>query len=69
LTIALTKYGFYEALWVLAVAPVAAYIPTLWGVRQNFRPILRLEVVTFGVLLSFSVAALVALKMFSHIIT
>lgn len=69
LTIALTKYGFYEALWVLAVAPVAAYIPSLWGVRQNFRPILRLEVVTFGVLLCCSLAALAVLKIFSHIAT
>jgi O-antigen/teichoic acid export membrane protein len=67
LTIALTKFGFYEALWVLAVAPIAAYLPTLWGIRQNFRAIFRLEVLTFGVLLSCSVVAVVVMRMFAHI--
>lgn len=67
LTIALTKYGFYQALWVLALAPIAAYLPSLWGIRQNFRAIFRLEVLTFGVLLSCSVVAIVVMRMFGHI--
>ena len=67
LTIALTKYGFYQALWVLAIAPIAAYLPSLWGIRQNFRAVFRLEVLTFGVLLSCSIVAIVVMRMFGHI--
>lgn len=67
LTIALTKYGFYQALWVLAIAPIAAYLPSLWGIRQNFRAVYRLEVLTFGVLLSCSIVAIVVMRMFGHI--
>jgi O-antigen/teichoic acid export membrane protein len=53
LWIAFGHFGFYEALWVLTIAPLANYIVILVGVRRHCAGVLRAE------LLSFSMFALV----------
>jgi O-antigen/teichoic acid export membrane protein len=48
LVIAFTRFGFHEALWVLTLAPLANYIPFLFGLRQHCRAVLRTELESFG---------------------
>ncbi len=50
-TIAFGMYGFREAIWVLAISPVFAFIPLLWGVRVHFRVAFWAEVYTFAALI------------------
>ena len=68
LTIALTRFGFYEALWVLAIAPLFAYIPLLFGIRRHFKAILRLELLTFSALLLIAVLTAAAMKIFASMV-
>jgi O-antigen/teichoic acid export membrane protein len=50
LTVAFWKFGFHEAIWVLALSPIFAYIPLLFGIRRHFRTALWTEVTTFTLL-------------------
>lgn len=43
LPIAFGFYTFREALWVLALSPLIAYIPLLVGIRRHLRPALKTE--------------------------
>ncbi|MGH9512770.1 MAG: oligosaccharide flippase family protein [Terriglobales bacterium] len=48
LTIAFSFFGLREALWVLAVAPIAHYVPTLFGLQKRFKLVLRTELASFA---------------------
>jgi O-antigen/teichoic acid export membrane protein len=50
LSVAFGYFGFYEALWVLAVAPFITYIPFIIGLWRHFRPALRVELGSFAIL-------------------
>ena len=61
LSIAFGKFGFREAVWVLALSPLADYLPHLWGLRQNFKTVLGTELACLTIFLcGTTVAALVA---------
>jgi len=51
LWIALSQYGMREAVWVLALAPLAAYAVTIHAVYRHLRDVLQVEVVSMAVLL------------------
>jgi O-antigen/teichoic acid export membrane protein len=57
LTIAFGRYGFREAIWVLAVAPIFAYFPLLYGIRKHFRAAFWTEVFALTIFLSAAGAA------------
>jgi O-antigen/teichoic acid export membrane protein len=59
LTIALTWLGFREAIWVLTLSQIVAYVPLLFGIRRHFPAALKAEV-WYAVLL-LGVSALTAL--------
>jgi O-antigen/teichoic acid export membrane protein len=48
LSIAFGHFGFREALWVLTIAPIATYIPFLYGLRRHCKEVVRVELVNFG---------------------
>jgi O-antigen/teichoic acid export membrane protein len=59
LAIAFGKFGFREAVWVLAISQIASYLPQMWGLRRYFRSLVVIESTSFAVLLgSVSTAAL-----------
>jgi O-antigen/teichoic acid export membrane protein len=58
LTIAFSKFGLRQAIWVLALSPIAHYIPVLVGLQRRFKFVLRTELASFGLFLA--VTALVA---------
>jgi O-antigen/teichoic acid export membrane protein len=55
LGIAFAHFGFREAIWVLAVSPIAAYVALLFGLARHFRSVMRVELASFGALLACSV--------------
>jgi O-antigen/teichoic acid export membrane protein len=63
LTIAFSKFGFREAIWVLAVAPIFAYAPLLYGIRKHFKVAFWTEISTFATLIGS--AGLTALLLWS----
>lgn len=62
LTAAFWKFGFHEAILVLAISPVFAYIPLLAGIRKHFRVAFWSEVTTFASLIASSGAAALAVR-------
>ena len=59
LTIAFGRFGFREAVWVLATSRIVAYIPLLIGFRRHFTRAFSFEIVTFlGLLACSGVAAM-----------
>jgi O-antigen/teichoic acid export membrane protein len=52
LGIAFGRFGFREAVWVLAVSPIFAYVPLLLGLARHFRSAMRVELASFGALLA-----------------
>lgn len=52
LTVAFGKFGFREAIWVLAISPIFAYIPLLFGIRKRFKVAFWTEVTTFASLVA-----------------
>jgi len=63
LTVAFSRYGFREALWVLAVSPVFAYIPLVFGIRKYFRIVLWNEISAFSLLVASSGAAALVVRL------
>lgn len=57
LTIAFTWYGVYAAVWVVALAQLANYLPYLWGIRKYFAPMLQTEITCLAILLAGSAFA------------
>ncbi|MFY9743489.1 MAG: oligosaccharide flippase family protein [Candidatus Sulfotelmatobacter sp.] len=51
LAIAFAHFGFAGAVWVLALSPIAAYIPLLVGMQRHFRSVMQLELASFALLL------------------
>jgi O-antigen/teichoic acid export membrane protein len=51
-TVAFGMFGFREAIWVLAVSPIFAYIPLLRGIRTHFAPVFWNEVTAVASLLA-----------------
>ena len=52
LTIAFDRgFGFAGAVWVLAVSPIANYIPQLFGIWRHFKSAIRMEIGSFAILL------------------
>jgi O-antigen/teichoic acid export membrane protein len=50
LGVAFGYFGLREALWVLTLAPLANYIPLLFGINRHCRAVLRTEVTSFAAL-------------------
>lgn len=63
LAIAFVHFGFPGAVWVLAVSPLAAYIPLLVGMNRHFRSTMRVELVSFAVLLACGVLTAEVVRM------
>jgi len=53
------KFGLHEALWVIALAPLANYAVILFGLRQRCAPVLREELLSFAGFAAMAVLALV----------
>lgn len=52
LGIAFSKFGFREAVWVLAVSPIASYALQLLGISRYLRSVMWVELASFGALLA-----------------
>jgi O-antigen/teichoic acid export membrane protein len=65
LLVAFSHFGFREALWVLAVSPVAHYIPNLLGLKRHLRPALASEVYCFAVFVLVTTVTSAALMFLS----
>lgn len=48
LSVAFTRFGFHEALWVLTLAPLANYIPLLVGLGHHSKAVTRTELASFA---------------------
>jgi O-antigen/teichoic acid export membrane protein len=57
LAVALSHFGFRGAVWVLAVAPIPAYLPLVVGLRKHFPAALRVELASFAALLASAMLA------------
>jgi O-antigen/teichoic acid export membrane protein len=64
LTVSFGYYGFREALWVLTLAPLASYIPLLWGLQRQCRDVMRTELSNFGALTLVTVVTAFAARVF-----
>jgi O-antigen/teichoic acid export membrane protein len=66
LSVAFSRFGFREALWVLTLAPLANYIPLIFGLNRWCKPAIRTELLSFGAFaVSTSLAALLV-RTFLH---
>jgi len=63
LLVAFHWYGFREALWVLALSPIAHYIPNLFGLKRHLRLALASEVYCFGIFLACSGLTVMAMRL------
>jgi O-antigen/teichoic acid export membrane protein len=52
LGIAFGRFGFKEAIWVLAVSPIVPYLLQLLGIFRHFRSVIWVELASFGALLA-----------------
>jgi len=64
LTVAFGRFGLREALWVLTLAPLANYIPLLFGLNRHFKPGIRTELASFGGLVASTVGAVLFVQIF-----
>jgi O-antigen/teichoic acid export membrane protein len=61
LTVAFSRFGFRGAVWVLAISPVANYIPHLIGLSKRLRPAMGAEIACFcAFVAAISSAAVIA---------
>jgi O-antigen/teichoic acid export membrane protein len=67
LAIAFTRYGFREAVWVLALSQVVAYVPLVIGISRHFRAALRKEIEYSAVLLGVSLLTAVLVHAFRSV--
>jgi O-antigen/teichoic acid export membrane protein len=63
LAIAFTHFGFTGAVWILALSPIAAYIPLLVGMQRYFKSAMRMELASFAALLIIGVVTAGLLRM------
>jgi O-antigen/teichoic acid export membrane protein len=66
LTVAFGRFGFYQAMWVLALAPLVNYIPLLFGLSRHCKPALRTELASFGAFAACASVVAVVVRMFLH---
>jgi O-antigen/teichoic acid export membrane protein len=52
LWIAFAHFGFREAIWVLALSPIAVYVVQLFGLFRYFKSVIWVELASFGALLT-----------------
>ena len=64
LAIAFSRFGFREAVWVLALSQLLNYFPQLWGLRKRFRPAAGTEITCFLAFLGLTLAAAFINRMF-----
>jgi len=64
LTVAFWKFGFHEAIWVLAISPIFAYIPLLFGIRRHFSAAFWTEIWTFASLVASGGLTALTMKAF-----
>jgi O-antigen/teichoic acid export membrane protein len=57
LAIAFGRFGFREAIWVLALSQLLNYLPQAWGLRRRFSLAAGTEIACFGAFLGISLAA------------
>jgi O-antigen/teichoic acid export membrane protein len=57
LALAFGYFGFREALWILTLAPLANYIPILFGINRHCKAVMRTEIASFGWLAATIVCA------------
>jgi O-antigen/teichoic acid export membrane protein len=63
LAVAFSKFGFREAVWVLALSQLLNYLPQLWGLRRKFRPAARTEIACFVAFLGITLIAVFLRRM------
>lgn len=63
LFVAFEWFGFRQAMWVLAISPVAHYIPNLFGLKRYLRPAVASEVYSFLIFISCAAATVLVLRM------
>jgi O-antigen/teichoic acid export membrane protein len=47
LGVAFGMYGLHAALWVLMLAPIANYVPLVFGLKRHFKAVVRMEIISF----------------------
>jgi O-antigen/teichoic acid export membrane protein len=60
LTVAFSRFGLREAIWVLAVSPIAHYVPMLFGIYRRFNAVIRAELACFVTFLAAIALTLIA---------
>jgi len=63
--VAFEWFGFRQAMWVLAVSPVAQYVPNLVGLKRHLRPAVASEVYSFLIFILSAAATVLALRVWS----
>lgn len=66
LSIAFGWFGFREALWVLTLAPLANYLPLMFGLRRHSRVAFRVELASFGWFAATTAAAAFLIRLLPH---
>jgi len=57
LTVAFSSYGLRFAVWVLMLAPIANYIPLIFGLERHYKRLVRPEIVSFWKFAAVTLAA------------
>lgn len=57
LTVAFHWFGFQQAIWVIALAPIFGYVPLVLGLKSHLRAVLRTEALCAATLLVVSILA------------
>lgn len=60
LYIAFSMFGFREAVWVLAISPVAVYLTVMVGIARHFKGVVKAELACFAAFLASAVLMLLA---------
>jgi O-antigen/teichoic acid export membrane protein len=58
LSVAFSRYGFHEAMWVLTLAPLASYLVTAVGLGRRCALVFRTELASFAGFVTITVAAM-----------
>lgn len=67
LSVAFARFGFREALWVLTLAPLANYVPLLFGLNRHFKAGIRTELASFGGLVATTASAMIVVRIASQL--
>ena len=64
LSVAFGHFGFREALWVLTLAPLANYIPLLYGLRRQCGQVFSAELASFAALVTITALTALVVQIF-----